>query len=841
MNNKITKRGRNVTGLVRYLFGKGDANEHRDQRIIAAAATLGIADGTRLDTPQDWPRVLEVARHLDAHRRLAGVAPEDGWVWHCAISLPPGEWLTDTQWAEVARETVRRLGFEADEESGRAGCRWIAVHHGPSGKGDDGNDHIHLAVNLVRSDLSIAAPGRDRIAMSRLCGDAERRYGLHVVEGRPGRGMPGYTRAAKERAERARRRAPAARTQGKAQSRTQGRDVGEGAGRPVPETATLARKIRAAATAATGEAEFVQAALDAGILLRPRYGKGGDRSQVVGYSAALPGSGTGQARPIWYGGGKLAADLSLPRLRARWTTSPKATPPGALPAWQHANDLATATRPSGTAGTAARTHVDAAPSTAPSTGEPAGPDAEQWRQAADRVDAAARALDDLPHGDTAAWAAAASDTAGLLSLLADRVGGDLAADLADAAYALAWSAQTPRRHPHTRDHRHGVPARSDLAEVAGFVRAAARRGGGTAEDAAVAVAIAALVLAVLAVLALIRAWHDHQQHHRQAATLHTGFGRCQLAARAHAANAAPPWQRRPHGDVGDAALHRQVDHAAAEYARFTAFEEHAAALTHQARAGDGPAARQLRDRAATLAAAAVAETELPAARTRLAAALAEQDAARTRLAELAPLADRGRLALRAHGTSRAQLTRDQDAARTRLATATTAEQHARTRLADLTRQAAAPFTADHGRPARPAWRDGAATAAHTNLTARWHERLAAAIADDVDTAPDRAAGLTDQTRAAVRATRRILHATTRLNGPATAADARERLAELRTEQTIRATLPPDRADHEQQQRHQHAAAKRAARPQAAPRRDDPHRHHGPHHGPGHGRGGGLGR
>ncbi|WP_149265074.1 hypothetical protein [Actinomadura sp. K4S16] len=316
-------------------------------------------------------------------------------------------------------------------------------------------------------------------------------------------------------------------------------------------------------------------------------------------------------------------------------------------------------------------------------------------------------------------------------------------------------------------------------------------------------AIAALVLALLAVVRLIQAWHAHQQHRRQAAVLHTGYGRCRIAARVHVANAAPRWQRRPHGHLGDAALRRQADHAAAELARFTQVEGRAAVLLQQARAGDGPAASRLRERAAALAAAA--ETELPAARTRLAVALADQDAARARLAELAPFADLGRLALRAHGTSRAQLARDQAAAHDRLAAATTAEHNARTRLADLTLQAAAPFTGDQGPPARPAWRDGAATAEHTDLTRHWPEHLAAAIADDLDTAPDRAAGLTAETRAA----RRILH-TARPRVPATAAQARERLTELCTEQAIRATLPADRADHEQQQRHQHADT-RAAR------------------------------
>ncbi|MFI0487484.1 hypothetical protein [Actinomadura sp. 9N215] len=207
-----------------------------------------------------------------------------------------------------------------------------------------------------------------------------------------------------------------------------------------------------------------------------------------------------------------------------------------------------------------------------------------------------------------------------------------------------------------------------------------------------------------------------------------------------------------------------------------------------------------------------------------------------RLAELTPLADRGRLALRAQGTSQAQLVRDQDAAQDQLAAATTAEQHAHARLTDLQRQAAAPFTGDHG---RTAWRAGAATAAHADLTGRWHEHLDAAIADDVDTVPERAAGVTAEARDAYRAVRHILHATTWLPGPTTAAQARGRLTELRAEQAVRATLPTHRADHEHAQRHQHATTRRPARPEAAPHRADPHRHHGPNHGPN--RGGGLGR
>jgi hypothetical protein len=47
--------------------------------------------------------------------------------------------------------------------------------------------------------------------------------------------------------------------------------------------------------------------------------------QVTGYSVALPVDTAKDGGPVWYGGGKLAADLSWPKLAQRWTP-PRATP-----------------------------------------------------------------------------------------------------------------------------------------------------------------------------------------------------------------------------------------------------------------------------------------------------------------------------------------------------------------------------------------------------------------------------------------------------------------------------------------------------------------------------------
>ena len=48
--------------------------------------------------------------------------------------------------------------------------------------------------------------------------------------------------------------------------------------------------------------------------------------QVTGYAVGLPQHAGKDGHPIWYGGGKLAADLTLPKLRARWS-GPQARDP----------------------------------------------------------------------------------------------------------------------------------------------------------------------------------------------------------------------------------------------------------------------------------------------------------------------------------------------------------------------------------------------------------------------------------------------------------------------------------------------------------------------------------
>jgi hypothetical protein len=55
------------------------------------------------------------------------------------------------------------------------------------------------------------------------------------------------------------------------------------------------------------------------VLVRKRFSTK-NPGQVTGYSVAMPGDTARDCGPVWYGGGKLAPDLTWPKLCQRWTS-----------------------------------------------------------------------------------------------------------------------------------------------------------------------------------------------------------------------------------------------------------------------------------------------------------------------------------------------------------------------------------------------------------------------------------------------------------------------------------------------------------------------------------------
>ncbi|MGW8566697.1 relaxase/mobilization nuclease domain-containing protein [Isoptericola sp. NPDC055881] len=315
-----TSRGGRTAGLMAYLAGPGKHNEHTNPHVVAGhdAVTAELGNGT-LDTDA----ALDGANLLDRPMRAFDVevtAPVKVWdeqaqqqvkvgtrpahVWHTSLALGPDDGvLGDAKWHQIATEFVARMGFAGDDTT--APCRWVAVHHGQS---SNGNDHVHIVVNLVREDGTKASVHNDFKRASKIAADLERKHGLRVVEGREQGAAPGIHRSELER--RARGQMPAV-------SRTE-----------------LARRVRAVAAASADEKTFVDGLRDARVLVRPRFDRG-SRDRVVGYSVALVPEAVNGRRgdPVWFAPSKLDATLGLGRLRDRWGVD-RAGDPSLVGVWR---------------------------------------------------------------------------------------------------------------------------------------------------------------------------------------------------------------------------------------------------------------------------------------------------------------------------------------------------------------------------------------------------------------------------------------------------------------------------------------------------------------------------
>ena len=162
--------------------------------------------------------------------------------------------------------------------------RWVAVRHGA--------DHIHIVAMLARQDGRRWRLDFEKLRVREACLAAEERYGLEST-------APGDRTAA--------RRPSRAETE-KAARR----------GLDEPPRVTLRRQVTTAAAGARGDQEFFARLEAAGVLVRKRF-SARNPGQVTGYAVALPGDTGKDGGPVWFGGGKLAADLSWPKLRCRWT------------------------------------------------------------------------------------------------------------------------------------------------------------------------------------------------------------------------------------------------------------------------------------------------------------------------------------------------------------------------------------------------------------------------------------------------------------------------------------------------------------------------------------------
>lgn len=442
-------RGDRMAGLMTYLVGEGRSNEHEEPHLVAGDDALLSWHG---DAELSRESGIEIARHLDRPNKAFDTEISGGHVWHCSLSLRAEEGkLSDEKWGDIARDFMKLMDLD-DNEGTKAPTRWVAVRHGVS---KNGNDHIHIAVNLVREDGTKANVHNDFHRAQKAARALESKYGLEELESVRGeRATRGYDPAEREAQARARARAKYERARPKMGKNApawehltgedrQARIVSEQ--RVDQPRYELARTVRAAATAAQSEDEFVRRMRKSGLIVRPRFADG--RNDVVtGYSVALrPRHGE---RPIWYGGGHLGRDLTLPRLRGEWSDTPQGATDAAAE-WNAAYRGKRVVSPGREA-----SEID------PQMYERMNTELGQLRDQ----------LRTVPLEDRDTWSRVARDTAGAFAAWSKAVE-DEPGPLAATADALSCSAQTYRRPVEPK------PAGMVAVSGAAMLLASAMRGG----------------------------------------------------------------------------------------------------------------------------------------------------------------------------------------------------------------------------------------------------------------------------------------------------------------------------------------------------------------------------
>jgi hypothetical protein len=467
-------RGRKVAGLLRYLYGPGRSNEHTNAHLVASWDD----DPARLVPamlPGGRPDVQHLA-HLLEQPLAAAVRAPDRPVWHCAVRTAPADRsLTDAEWRTVARDIVGRTGLAPDGDDG--GCRWVAVRHA--------DDHIHLVVTLARQDGAPAKNSNDFYRVGEACRAAETRLGLTGTAARDRTAARRPTRGETEKATRAGRREPA--------------------------RATLQREVRTAAAGAATAEEFLSRLADAGLLVRPRLSEN-NPSVITGYAVALPHDRTGRGSPVWFGGGRLAADLSWPKLATRWQT-------GNASAGRATEDQAASSEPAWRPGHETATRLT-------------GLDrARAWQDAARASAAAAHDVARLADVDPAAASDIAHATGRLLASTARAMEGRRGGPLTAAADTYDRAARDLYGRPP-----HRQPAGDSLRAVARLV---ALTGRAARDETTQVLALVANLAALAEAVAQLR---QAQQRLAQASAARTAADQLRALA-PPPAPAAPPSQR----------------------------------------------------------------------------------------------------------------------------------------------------------------------------------------------------------------------------------------------------------------------------------------------------------
>lgn len=275
---KVGERSSDPGGLIAYLGGPGTLDEHIDPHIVAAA----VGPTGALDKGMQ----AQVSADLRTNAQVWGVRSKH--VWHGTLAVGKAEGsLGDQKWSDISHDYIKGMGFN--------NCRWVAVNHGPSSKG---NDHVHVVASLVQDNGVTADTSYDKYRSRDLAIQLEDKHGLQPL---PGRRLGTGQRADSQK--------------DLARARDQGL--------PESRRSQIERTVRASASVVSTVDEFQQILKANGLDFHPYKTAAGE---ITGYSVSTPETTTKQGVTHRWAGGKLARDLSLPRLQETWKNNVRTKP-----------------------------------------------------------------------------------------------------------------------------------------------------------------------------------------------------------------------------------------------------------------------------------------------------------------------------------------------------------------------------------------------------------------------------------------------------------------------------------------------------------------------------------
>lgn len=127
---------------------------------VQSSYIAGNMSGTN---PKDLAKEFGVARQM----REDVTKP----VWHCALSLPDGERISDEKWAKISETFMKEMGFSELHQ-------FKVVKHEDTNK-----QHIHIIANRIGLDGSIWYGQKEAIKAIELTQKLEKKFGLVVTAG----------------------------------------------------------------------------------------------------------------------------------------------------------------------------------------------------------------------------------------------------------------------------------------------------------------------------------------------------------------------------------------------------------------------------------------------------------------------------------------------------------------------------------------------------------------------------------------------------------------------------------------------------------------------------------